>query len=174
MCQVHHHGGSRDRTEQVHVARLRIWAVLWVLRPWLVAWHVEMLHARATAPRPDTPRTTSTWAASPTSPGANSPSALSTALNSCATWRISRPTSRTCCRSPGSTPGLGTGTVPRGAQYRLKLRCLSLDILAFGIETSPLVLYQQLCMSCAHVHVCRYIGYLPWYLHAPAVRLAFF
>ena len=39
----------------------------------------------------------------PTAAGANSPSALSTALNS---GLISRPTSRTCCRSPGSTPGL--------------------------------------------------------------------
>ena len=42
------------------------------------------------------------WSA-PTSAGANPPSALSTALNS---GLISRPTSRTCCRSPGSTPGL--------------------------------------------------------------------
>ena len=39
----------------------------------------------------------------PTSAGANSPSALSTARNS---GLISRPTPRTCCRSPGSTPGL--------------------------------------------------------------------
>ena len=41
--------------------------------------------------------------AAPTSPWASSPSALSTALNS---GLISPPTSRTCCKSPGSTPGL--------------------------------------------------------------------
>ena len=41
--------------------------------------------------------------AAPTSPWASSPSALSTALNS---RLISPPTSRTCCKSPGLTPGL--------------------------------------------------------------------